>query len=400
MRGRQLFGTWVLLSLFAFAAAPAAAVCGDGMLDGIEQCDAGAANGAAGSCCAADCTNIAFGTPCPDTQPNNCKRAACENGFCNQSSVTLEPNDSACGADATAGDCVAPLCVNGTCVANRIFVAGTACTLTEELECRLAQCNGTDTTCGINIAFGTLCTDTQPNNCKKAACENGFCNQNSITLEPNESACGADATPGDCVGPRCLFGTCDPARIFPAGTACTLTEELECRTAQCNGTITTCGINLTFGTLCTDTQPTNCKKAACENGFCNQNSITIEPNGSPCGADPDPADCFAPLCQSAVCDTRPLPLGTACPDGSTRDCLAAQCDGAGVCDQGGGFVPAGIFCTDTTPADHFRSECDGAGLCNQQAEEIRAVPALSPIASALALGGLLGIAALALWRRR
>src|SRR5262249_42589770 len=41
-----------------------AAVCGNGFLDPGEQCDDGAANGTATSCCTATCTFAAAGSPC------------------------------------------------------------------------------------------------------------------------------------------------------------------------------------------------------------------------------------------------------------------------------------------------------------------------------------------------
>jgi len=61
----------------------AGAVCGDGIVDGDELCDAGAANGAPGQCvCTIACTYVAAGTACAD-DGNLCTNDACDgDGAC------------------------------------------------------------------------------------------------------------------------------------------------------------------------------------------------------------------------------------------------------------------------------------------------------------------------------
>ena len=55
--------------------------CGDGELDATEACDAGAANGTAGSCCTTTCTAVTDGTACSDgnlcTGGDSCHAGAC-----------------------------------------------------------------------------------------------------------------------------------------------------------------------------------------------------------------------------------------------------------------------------------------------------------------------------------
>jgi spore coat protein A len=74
--------------------------CGDAILDPGEACDAGAANGAPGSCCTAACTKIADGTACTD---NNACTAddACAAGVCAGTPIGAPPEVSgvAFGAD-------------------------------------------------------------------------------------------------------------------------------------------------------------------------------------------------------------------------------------------------------------------------------------------------------------
>jgi hypothetical protein len=51
-------------------------VCGNGTREGTEQCDQGAANGTAGSCCTTGCTFVAAGTSCNDWTRGKCSGAS------------------------------------------------------------------------------------------------------------------------------------------------------------------------------------------------------------------------------------------------------------------------------------------------------------------------------------
>src|SRR5439155_17610125 len=51
-------------------------MCGNGLIDAGEQCDDGAVNGAAGSCCSATCTFKPNGTACTD-DGNPCTTDTC-----------------------------------------------------------------------------------------------------------------------------------------------------------------------------------------------------------------------------------------------------------------------------------------------------------------------------------
>jgi len=52
-------------------ASPLLAVCGDGVVDGAEQCDLGAGNGTDTTCCKIDCNFLSGPTPCR-ILGNNC----------------------------------------------------------------------------------------------------------------------------------------------------------------------------------------------------------------------------------------------------------------------------------------------------------------------------------------
>jgi cysteine-rich repeat protein len=79
-------GAVVVIGLLLLASIPAGAqTCGNSMVEAGEQCDDGAANGTAGSCCLATCQFESLGTACTDTTPADCFDAICNGaGSCAQ----------------------------------------------------------------------------------------------------------------------------------------------------------------------------------------------------------------------------------------------------------------------------------------------------------------------------
>jgi spore coat protein A len=68
--------------------------CGDGVIDPTEACDAGAANGAPGSCCTAACTAVGDGTACSDA--NACTEGdLCRAGVCTPGTIVAPPGEVA-----------------------------------------------------------------------------------------------------------------------------------------------------------------------------------------------------------------------------------------------------------------------------------------------------------------
>src|SRR5262249_39601831 len=109
-------------------------VCGDGTISPPEECDDGAANGTASSCCSTSCTFVSTGTPCAG-------------GACDGSGTCVPSGSSDCGnaivepgeqcddgpANGQPGDC---------CTASCLFqAAGTICTDDGDL-CTLDACDG------------------------------------------------------------------------------------------------------------------------------------------------------------------------------------------------------------------------------------------------------------------
>src|SRR5688572_18052324 len=115
-----LFAALLVIPRAAFAA------CGDGVVDGADACDLGAANGMATSCCNADCTFRGVGMECR----------------------------------ATAGPCdVAETCTGaaGLCPADAFLPSSTVCRPSAG-TCDIADhCSGTAAACTADAKWAVLC---------------------------------------------------------------------------------------------------------------------------------------------------------------------------------------------------------------------------------------------------
>ena len=256
--------------------------CGNGAVDAGEQCDDGAANGTAGSCCAANCTFKTSGTACTDDgnpcttdtcsgSSNLCQHAPGNAGTvcraaadvcdvaetCTGSSATcppdgVRPNTFVCRAGS--GDICDPSeTCDGTsksCPADVVASSGTVCRGATG-ECDLAEtCSGVaGQPCPSDAkkASGTACTD-DGNPCtldrcdgSNAACQHpagnagAICRASAGVCDPAETCTGTSTTcPADAKSPAgtvCgpLTGVCDVATTCdgtsnscPAGTATTV----------------------------------------------------------------------------------------------------------------------------------------------------------------------------------
>jgi cysteine-rich repeat protein len=151
-------------SLAATVSITVTPTCGNGMTDAGEQCDEGAANGAAGSCCSATCTFVAAGTSCRDAA-----------GVCDVAE-TCTGASALCTADARGtGTCrpaadacdAAESCDGGTDCPDDVFQPdGTSCddgiSCTNPDQCAFGACSGTSVTCGDGVqqpACGEECDD-------------------------------------------------------------------------------------------------------------------------------------------------------------------------------------------------------------------------------------------------
>lgn len=71
--------------------ATATPICGDGEVEGGEQCDQGALNGQANTCCTATCTAVEAGTPCDDGDECTESDACSVGGICGGEAVSPGP---------------------------------------------------------------------------------------------------------------------------------------------------------------------------------------------------------------------------------------------------------------------------------------------------------------------
>src|SRR5437879_1952182 len=134
---------------------------GNGTVNPGEQCDDGANNGTAGSCCTTTCTFKTNGTACTD-DGNVCTTDLC-NGASNICQHAPGNSGTTCRAAAAGGCDVAETCTgsSSTCP-NDAFQPATFTCRAAVNECDNAElCPGNSATCpGDSVkASGTACTD-------------------------------------------------------------------------------------------------------------------------------------------------------------------------------------------------------------------------------------------------
>src|SRR5436309_760918 len=136
--------------------------CGNGTLDAGEDCDQGASNGTAGSCCSASCRFVTSGTICR-AAANECdvaesctgSSATCPADTVKAAGTACTDDGNVCTTDACNGTAGAPACTHPAGNAGSVCRAAAG-------ECDVAEaCTGTSTTCPTDTfqPNGTACTD-------------------------------------------------------------------------------------------------------------------------------------------------------------------------------------------------------------------------------------------------
>jgi hypothetical protein len=261
--------------------------CGDGVINGGEQCDTTLAracpNGQTGSIRCVGCRDV---------------RECCGDGVvsgaegCDTTVARACPNGQIgsirCVGCQELSDCATPICGDGTCTA----AAG------ESTSTCPADCGNR---CGDGVATGTEACDR--NDLKGAACEAG---------QAGSVSCSATCT---------LIRNCQPIICAPNALRCDGDSLRLCNAAGTQEPVQqTCG----GGSECVN--PTTCNVTA---GGCIGGGIRA---GQPCmgGVCSSTGQC-APLCQEAQCPFGCNLQGTAC-----NACSAAACSGrvnVGPCQQ-------------------------------------------------------------------
>jgi len=222
----EILDSWILIEGESVTTIPPE--CGDGLVEGTEQCDDGAFNGI--TCCNVDCTWAEDGDPCgggggvcvaeevvpvllevdPDPAPVVCECPEAQGFYLNPETLICE---TACGDGIAAGN---EQCdwgeANGTttcgCQIDCTYpTAGLACGGAPAGACDAQNtCDGAGT-CAENFApAGSACGDASDTDCRDPdACDGaGVCLTN---LEPDGTLCTSDGL--FCTGVEaCLEGVC------------------------------------------------------------------------------------------------------------------------------------------------------------------------------------------------
>ncbi len=259
------------------------AVCGNGIVQPPETCDAGPANSDAGACTlacqiarcgdghvkagaeACDDGNSVNGDGCD----NNCTATRCGNGIVSAGEACDDGN--LVNGDGCDSNCTATRCGNG------IVSAGEACDDGNAVNGDGCDSNCTVTRCGNGIvSAGEVCDDGNLTNgdgcdfnCTLTRCGNGV-------VSPGEACDDGNSVNGDgcdtnCTAPRCgdriINGSeeCDNGSNLNGYSSC----ERNCRLARCGDGIA----NGNVGEECDDGNSvsgdgcdTNCKRTRCGNG--------------------------------------------------------------------------------------------------------------------------------------
>src|SRR5437773_1165539 len=365
--------------------------CGNGTVDAGEDCDQGASNGTAGSCCSASCRFVTSGTVCR-AAANECdvtesctgSSATCPADTVKAAGTACTDDGNPCTTDVCDGTAGAPACTHPA------GNAGAACRAAAG-DCDVAEtCTGTSTTCPTNAfkANGTACTD-DGNVCTRdicngasATCTHPAGNAGTVcraaagpcdaaeTCTGTSTTCPADAFLSSSTVCRAAVDVCDAAEsctgssvtcpadaLKAAGTVCRAAAG-ECDLAEsCPGTSTACPADAfkASGTSCTD------DGNACTTDVCNGSSATCtHPAGNAgavCRAVAGECD-VVETCTgtSTACPTDAFKAnGTACTDDGNV-CTTDTCNGtSATCQHPAGN--AGTMCRAAA------GECDVAESC-------------------------------------
>lgn len=311
-----------------------AMTCGNGVVEGVEQCDDGESNGAPDARCTTQCIWTCLDDSwCTDNEPCNgaetCVDHACVRG-------TDEQDGTSCGTDK--------LCRNGACTD---AVCGDGFVTAPE-ECDDANSTAGDG-CENDCTFSCVSTDSTRNCTPADACAGqGTCDDATHTCTPGTPL--GDNTPcdsggyckgGTCTQPMCGNGMTEPGEDCDLGTA--------------NGTTGSgCKADCSFECV---TPATDCPAApACQMASCSathacQNVADATQNGDSCGTNLVCSNgaCVTP---SAVCGNGVTETGEQCDFGSGNNGPGTGCESN--CQFSCTILPDS--CTDGNP-------CNGTETC-------------------------------------
>jgi hypothetical protein len=322
-----------------------APVCGNGALEGGEECDDG--NVAPGDCCSATCTFEALGSACDDGQFCTVSETCDGSGVCGGGSPRNCSDPIACTADSC--DEVADACVNtpdDAACADGVFCNGVEI-CSPVLDCQAGTPPSCDDGVGCTADSCDPVADACANTPNGAVCDDAlFCNGIEICDSVSDCQPGAPVICND--GVVCTADACDEA----LDSCVTAPNDAACDDGVfCNG-----------AEICDPTL--DCQSGtppSCDDGVgCTADSC--DPMADACLNSPDDAFCDdSVFCNGAeFCDPAldcQLGAPPTCDDGV--GCTADSCDPvADACVN----APADLACDDTLFCNGFET-CDPALDC-------------------------------------
>ncbi|HJQ85115.1 MAG TPA: hypothetical protein VKA21_13610 [Candidatus Binatia bacterium] len=386
----------VVLAATLAGARPAWSVCGDGTVDGIEQCDLGAGNGTAGTCCTNLCEYRSGGAtcrpvagPCDVAETCTGSSAVCaadafrpSNFICRPAAdvcdvqETCTGSGAACPADAvkssaefcrpSAGVCDLSEFCNGSSTAcppdakssAECRAAGGACDVAE-------SCDGVGNDCppDVLVSSGTVCRPVA-----------GSCDVQETCTGASPS-CPADAFEPASTTCRPSGGVCDPAESCTGSAAACPADAKS--TAVCRPSAGTCDVTEScdgVGDACPpdakSTAPCRAATGVCDvaescDGVGNDcPADALEPSTTVCRAAAGPCD-LAEQCtgSGAACPADVKGTGVCRPVAGPCD-VAESCDGISIACPADVFEPGATVCRPAAPYCDVAEHCTGtAAAC-------------------------------------
>nr|BAJ98160.1 predicted protein [Hordeum vulgare subsp. vulgare] len=296
--------------------------CGDGILQGNEQCDPPGSNN---PCCSSTCQFKPANTTCPSLGK------PCVNYVCTGTSSTCgiaRSIGSACNGTTNAPQCQQYQCTSAdgsTCD----LVANNALTCTDNNACTTDVC-----------ASGVCKSTAQP--CSETACRNagvcdtttGVCSQGSAKADG--TGCGADPGSSSCVIPTCQAGTCNVNSPKPINTPCGSVSADGCSTQVCNGA-----------------------------GSCAPIAVTSAQGTKASCPQPGPGSCLQALCTGLACVNSSIADGSTCANASVtlNSCQRLGCVG-GSCQAVADAAREGQSCTDNGALNSYGDDQCNMKVCS------------------------------------
>ncbi len=360
LNGDGINGAEFDIGAYEFASAP---FCGDGIQNGSEACDAGAANGTYGHC-KADCSGMGpycgdtnTDTPdevCDDGNSDNtdscvaCQAARCGDGYVESGMEQCDDGNNV-DDDACTNSCTLPNCGDGVMQQGEACDDGNASNTDGCVDgCKVASCGDGYTQAGTEECDDGNAVDTDgcSNDCMLPMCGDGMIQQGEECDDGN-----ADDTDG-CIS-DCKLATCGDGHVHAGVEACDDGNMVDNDSCRNNCGLPTCGDGkVQSGEACDDGNASNtddclssCLLPSCGDGYVHAGDEACD-DGNADNTD----DCLA-TCENPSCGDGYVHAGVEeCDDGNTdnSDGCTVTCN-LGTC--GDGTVQEGEECDDGNSND-------------------------------------------------